>query len=506
MRAHRQALRILIICELETESLQVYRQLASMNSSLYVERVTTEAELHEQLDSVWNLVIFKAPSSFVTPLRALLITKQFHPALPFILISPGLGDEEVAELMKAGAEDVVSETRLHRLNDVVTRALSFALEKERELQEGRTTAQAIAAKEQMLAIVSHDIKNPISAVQLEAQMLLRVADRQGKSLFAEEIKIQANRILKTTDRLRGLIADLLDKNKTEDSLSALEKRECDVARIHQEVFDSNRPLLKEKNLLIKIRPYSKILLEVDKNKMFQAMNNLLSNAIKFTPEGGTIEMGIEDQGLEYLFSVTDSGPGLKACDLNRMFDKYWTAGVTGRSGTGLGLFICKTIISAHGGAIGGENLPRGGSRFWFTIPKPQTAPLALWKQDDKPKILVIDDDEDLREVISWALDREGYAVHSYADPREALESLRRGQHFPQMIVIDFKMDNMNGTEFLKLKKLIEPPEVKSCPVVMISASPEDIDPEERRALVNSFIQKPLNLEALVSNVKSLMIS
>ena len=506
MRVHRQVLRILIISDVETDRIHIFKQLGSMNASLYVESAGTEPELTKKLESSWDLVIFKSHVQFMAPLAAMAQTKLKQPLLPFVFISHGIGDESVAELMKAGAEDIVSETRLHRLNEVVTTALTLVKAKERELLEGRSNGEAVAAREQMLAIVSHDIKNPLSAVQLEAQMLLRVADRHGKSLFAEEIKIQANRILKTTDRLKGLIVDLLDKNKTENNLSSLDKSTCDVARILQEVSDSNRPLMKEKGILLKTRPYVEILLEVDKNRLFQAMNNLLSNAIKFTPEGGMIEVNIEDHGAEYVFSVADTGPGLRPADLNRMFDKYWTAGVSGRSGTGLGLFICKTIIDAHGGHIGGENQLSGGARFWFTIPKPELVGSAFWNQDGKPKILVIDDDDDLREVISWALDQEGYAVHSYADPKEALESLKKGLHFPQMIVIDFQMEGMNGTEFLKLKRMIELPEVRNCPVVMISASPEDIDPDERQALVDRFIMKPLDLEALISNVKDLMIS
>lgn len=361
---------------------------------------------------------------------------------------------------------------------------------------------AFAAREQMLAIVSHDIKNPLSAIQLEAQMLLKVADRQDQTLLAEDVRIQARRILKTTERLKALIVDLLDKNKSEDGLSCLNRTESDISKIFQEVLDSNRLLLNEKEIIVTTSFPNQVLLQVDKNKMFQVLSNLIENAIKFTPLSGRIHLAIEEADHDFVFSISDSGPGLRPAELNLVFEKYWTGGITGRSGTGLGLFICKTIIEAHGGHISVDNLPECGSRFWFSLPKPcRIIQNSYWIKDNKRKILVIDDDDDLREVISWALSKEGYAVHSYSNPKEALESLRCGRHFPQLIVVDYHMDNMNGCEFLKHKNDIQLSEVKECPVVMISASPDDAILSAPVELYKEILSKPLDLEALIKNIK-----
>lgn len=358
--------------------------------------------------------------------------------------------------------------------------------------------KAYAAREQMIAVVSHDIKNPLSAIQLEAEMLLKVADRDADSSIAEAVRTQARRILKTTDRLKALIADLLDKNKSEEGLSSLSKTENDVSKLFQEVLDSFEHLITTKNLTAVTSFSSNLVLELDKNKMYQVMSNLLCNAIKFTPENGHIHLNIKELENEYHFSVTDNGPGLNPHELEQIFEKYWTGDITGRSGTGLGLFICKTIIEAHGGHIGAENLESGGARFWFTLSRP-----SLSLKDKKQKILVIDDDDDLREVISWALDREGYSVQAYSNPEVALENLRQGKHFPQLIVVDFQMDNMKGTEFLKYKQEIVLNDVHSCPVVMISASPEEVESADNE-LFKKILTKPLDLEALILNVKNYM--
>lgn len=227
---------------------------------------------------------------------------------------------------------------------------------------------ANVAWEQILAIVSHDIKNPLNAIQLEAQMLLRIVDRHGKSLLGEEVKIQANRILKTTERLKVLINDLLEKNKSENCLTLLNREEVEVARLVQDVIDSTRPLVRQKNLMVRSLFPSGLRVYLDRNKMFQVLSNLITNAIKFTPHGGALTISIEECVHELIFKVSDSGPGLRTEDLLNVFEKYWT-GVTDCSGTGLGLFICKTIVEAHGGRIMAENLSDGGAVFSFTVPR-----------------------------------------------------------------------------------------------------------------------------------------
>lgn len=496
-------LRILSINESEIDGQEIVRHLELLGYPIQHASVATPEEFKVRLDMAqWTVVLFMTNIHSFSSRDALNITKEHDPELPFILISNGIGEEEVANMMKAGAEDVVLLSRSHRLLQVVRRLLRESEIKEKEAKASSMAHQAYAAREQMLAIVSHDIKNPLSAIQLEAQMLLKIAQRNAKSLLSEEVKIQANRILKTTDRLKSLIADLLDKNKTADGLNSLSKMNCNVSRIFQEVLDGNRPLVKEKDILVNAEFPQDLSTLVDKNKISQVLNNLLSNAIKFTPAGGRIHLSIEEADSEIVFRVKDNGPGLEDADLKRVFEKYWTGEVSGCSGTGLGLFICKTIVEAHGGHIHVENLSCGGAHFWFSIPRPSQLSLTeRWPKDHKRKILIIDDDHDLREVISWVLGKEGYSVHSYANPLEALNSLRQGRHSPQLIVVDFHMDGMKGSEFLELKNNIEARDVQECPVLMISASPDEVYAETPSGHYNEILSKPIDLEDLLRNIK-----
>ena len=228
--------------------------------------------------------------------------------------------------------------------------------------------QTCADREQMLAIVCHDMKNPLCVIQLEAQILLKMAEQHCKNLLSEEVKNQANRILKTTDRLKTLIVDLVDKNKFEDGLFSLHKMDCDLSELFEEVLEANRPLVREKNISVHTFLPKKYFVYLDKNKIFQVLSNMFSNAIKFTPMNGSIEVAIKKSGNNSIVSVSDTGAGIKTSEIDFVFEKYWTGTNEGQSETGLGLFICKKIVEAHGGSIRAENVDGNGARFCFSLP------------------------------------------------------------------------------------------------------------------------------------------
>ncbi|HXH32286.1 MAG TPA: ATP-binding protein [Bacteriovoracaceae bacterium] len=503
MSRFKTSLRVLNIESSVTDSDLVREKLSCIGRNVIVHRVDDHDLLRTMLAAKnWDLVICDVNALGLTALEALELVCTHDPCLPFVLFSEHIGEECVADMMKAGVEDIVLKSRPLRLIPVVKRILREREVREKEENTLRLANTAIAAKEQMLAIVSHDIKNPLSAIQLEAQMLLRAAKKCGRSSLSDEVYIQANRILKTTNRLKNLITDLLDKNKSENGLSQLNLSQVSARKLFEEVVEASLPLMEQKNVrLAQVLPEHEVLLNIDKNKMFQVFSNLLSNALKVTPEGGTIRLDLEETPGDLLISVSDTGSGLRPSELPKVFEKYWT----GSSGTGLGLFICKTIVEAHRGRIMVENQATGGARFSFTVPKHinplRDATFCFLDENKNPgkKVYVVDDDDDLRGVISWALNKEGYSIHSFSDPKAALESLRSSSRAPDLILVDYHMGEMMGGEFLELKQTIEA--ARSCPVVMISASPEEVELEVSRELYQQIITKPIDLEGLVSKVK-----
>lgn len=494
-------LRLLCIQQSCEDCLWMEYELKPSFAKVFTKTVSSLNELTEQLQKhSWNLVISDYKTDAMDALEALKVVRGFSRDLPFLVVSEKIGEEAVVDLIKSGVEDVVLKSRLERLSQVVKRVLKEKALKEMENKATRMAHEAFAAKEQMLAIVSHDIKNPLSAIQLEAQMLMRAAERAEKSVLSDEVKIQSSRILRTTDRLKILISDLLDKNKTENGLTQVKKADVDGGKLCHEVLDNVRPLLQEKNITVKmLLPETPRMLVLDKNKIFQVLSNFLSNAIKFTPENGEIEVSFSENDHQFIFSVSDNGPGLKPNELSKVFEKYWTGNISECPGTGLGLFICKTIVEAHNGRIMVENIPKKGAKFWFTIPKQASFTFVDSGLDPRKKIYIVDDDEDLREVMCWALSKEGYAVHSFSSPSEALDCLLKERHVPELIVVDFHMDEMKGDEFLIRKNNIH--SAQNCPVLMISASPEEVEDEVDRNFYKNIIPKPIDLEGLVDNVR-----
>ncbi len=497
-----QQLRVLIIEDPVTSPEPLIRELARDELAVEAEVVSGLAEFRTHLAAgSWSMVILNSAFTTVSVPDVLGLLRKEGSEAPLVLVTDGIGDEIVVDLIKSGVEDVVLRSNLERLTSVVRRIRRENETREKEARAHQLAHEALGAKEQMLAIVSHDIKNPLSAIQLEAQMLLRAADRAGKSVLSEEVKIQANRILKTTDRMKVLISDLLDKNKTENGLTQLTRQNVSVAKLVQDVIDSLRPLAQEKELILLTAIPQGAFFSVDRNKMFQVICNLMSNAVKFSPAAGTICITLEEHEHEVTVAVNDSGSGLSQVDLHKVFDKYWTGGDGKISGTGLGLFICKSVVEAHGGHIGAENLPEAGARFSFTLPKGPVSDIrrADRRTDQRKLVYIVDDDDDLREVMCWALQKEGIAVRAFSSPLEALAVLREESGAPHLIVVDYHMDDMKGSEFVVHKSQIS--QVKQCPVVMISASPKEVERNVPSGLYQHIITKPIDLEGLVTNVR-----
>ena len=268
---------VLHVEDSESDGQIIETELQRVGHKVFYQRVNSRSGFFKTLrEERWNLVISDYFIDGLSAIEALEAARDLNPDLAFILVSGRIGEESVADLMKAGVEDVVMKSRLERLVPVVRRILREHEIKIKEEKARLIAEQAFAAKEQMLAIVSHDIKNPLSAIQLDAQMLLKLSE-SGNGLSAEEVKLQARRILRTTDRLKILISDLLDKNRKDAGLASLTRTQNDPLKLVQEVLDSFRPLLIQKEIKVMApEKMEKIALSLDRNKMFQVLSNLLN--------------------------------------------------------------------------------------------------------------------------------------------------------------------------------------------------------------------------------------
>ncbi|HET7712490.1 MAG TPA: ATP-binding protein [Thermoanaerobaculia bacterium] len=224
--------------------------------------------------------------------------------------------------------------------------------------------QAVRAREEVLAIVSHDLRNPLNAITLGTSLL-----QMSDSVTADE-REQLETIAVSARRMERLIADLLDVTRLEGGkqLPIVPER-LDVGSILREAYELFRAQSAAASVTLKV--YAEEALPpvyADRHRVMQVVSNLIGNALKFTPPGGIISCRAETDGDSILFTVSDTGPGIPKEHQRDIFNPYWQAKRAERLGAGLGLPIAKGVVEAHGGRIWVDSKPGEGARFYFTLP------------------------------------------------------------------------------------------------------------------------------------------
>ena len=236
----------------------------------------------------------------------------------------------------------------------------------RKEQQARLNAEsANQAKENLMAVVSHDLKNPLNAIGINLVLIRR-------SLAAKQID-PADRMIagieRATTRMKRLIEDLLDVARIESGNIELYTETTDCGALLRETADIIAPLIGDKSIQLRvIEPLSAVRARCDRERVLQVLSNLAGNAIKFTSSGGTVTLGAREEAGEAVFHVADTGPGIARENLSRVFDRFWQAKETRLLGTGLGLAISKGIVTAHGGRLWVESELGKGAVFIFTLP------------------------------------------------------------------------------------------------------------------------------------------
>lgn len=236
----------------------------------------------------------------------------------------------------------------------------------------RAAQMATRARDDLLAIVSHDLRNPIHAIYMAATFLLDVLPEESDVADVALSRRQAEVIRRSARRGNTLIGDLLDVTRIEDGRLTVSTQPVEAEELLSEAIHDATPLAQQKELRLEsVQTGPLPVVAADRSRIAQVFSNLLGNAIKFTPAGGRIVVDARVDGDTLHFTVSDSGPGITAEHLPHLFDRYWQARETQQLGTGLGLFIARGITEAHGGQLWAESEPGAGATFHFTLPLPR---------------------------------------------------------------------------------------------------------------------------------------
>lgn len=269
-------------------------------------------------------------------------------------------DKTLGVLLLATRDRAFNQEDLHLAEELARRA-AIAVDNARLYADAQ---RAITARDQLLAAVSHDLRNPLGVVMMSTAFLRELLAEGGP-----QVTRQLEMIARSAGQMNGMIEDLLDVARVDAGRLAVDAAPVPAAALLLEAADLLRPLAEKNGITLLVAAGGELPRVVaDANRVLQVFSNLGGNAVKFTPRGGSITLGAALDGGSLRFHVADTGLGMPAEHLPHLFDRFWQASRNHRRGIGLGLAIVQGIVAAHGGSVWAESTPGEGSTFHFTLP------------------------------------------------------------------------------------------------------------------------------------------
>ena len=346
--------------------------------SLRVERARTDEELaaaRADIDADADHVLDLARK------RAAALLQLTRERTDDDLVKRGVSDsvrrgirEERRDADRARAdEQTIADRQLHEEREASQHALSTSLQREREqtdrrLSDERTRAdEALVARDDFLAMVIHDQRSLLGAIMLHANMLAKDARAEGEAGLARLRQLQS--IQRSSEQLNHLMQDLLDIARIDAGKLVVSPRLCDAGQLARDAIDVFQLPYSVKGLTLASRiAAGKLLAVLDPARILQVLANLLTNALKFTGAGGHVSVVVEPVDADVRVSVIDTGVGIPDDELECVFERYRQVRSADRRGLGLGLYIARCIVRAHGGEIWAERSDAGGTAVHCRLP------------------------------------------------------------------------------------------------------------------------------------------
>ncbi len=281
--------------------------------------------------------------------------------IPTIFIADAdISDSPILRGRDCGAADVLS-TPVDP--ELLRQKVKMFIDVYRERQK---LAQEVRSREDVLAIVSHDLRTPLAVIHTTTSMLLN----PKYNLTPEQVREQHLRIRRNVEQMNRMIGDLMDIVNLRSGQLSINPSNVVVNEILREVVAVHEAPAREKGLELDYDPGTDVMrAEADRARLMQLFQNLVGNAVKFCRPGDSIKVTSRTQGSNAHIEISDSGPGISTEDLPYIFDPYYSASrKLQKTGTGLGLFIAKGIVDAHGGRIQCESTAGVGTTFNITLP------------------------------------------------------------------------------------------------------------------------------------------
>jgi len=363
--------------------------------------------------------------------------------------------ESVARLKRS---DTGTAVRLSGVNfDITARKQTEEALRRSEEELRRAAAELSEAdrrKDEFLATLAHELRNPLSPIRNALQILRITGTPDPRTQWGWDV------IDRQVDHLTRLIDDLLDVSRITRNKLELRKQRVQLADVVHAAVENCRPLIDQSRHQVTVTlPPEPIILEADQVRLVQVLMNLLNNAIKYTPAGGRIRLTAERHGAEVRVSVEDTGIGIPPDELARLFDMFYQVDRTlerSYGGLGIGLTLVRRLVEMHGGSIDARSAgPDQGSQLVVRLPvltepaAPQPEPGGRGPgKSSTHRILVVDDNVDSADSLALMLELGGHEVRVANDGLEALETAR--DFLPGVVLLDLGMPKLSGYEVARL--------------------------------------------------------
>jgi PAS domain S-box-containing protein len=392
----------------------------------------------------------------------------------------------------------------------------ITLQRQHEAALERLMAESRAAhraKDEFLAVMSHELRTPLTAVLGWTQML------RSRMTDVKALERGLGVIERNSRLLTRLIEDMLDMSRILNRKLTLQRRAVDVVGVVQAAVEGVRPRAEEKALEVVLEPGPAVaLVGGDPVRLQQVFWNLLMNAVKFTPQGGRVTARVERTEREVRVVVRDTGRGIRAEVLPRLFERFWQEDASAtreHGGLGLGLALVHHLVELHGGRVRAESAGEGqGATFTVVLPVPAVLPepeselppgaegAVQGGQLEGVKVLLVEDAVDARELVAMLLRERGAEVSTAAGGAEAMARL--GEALPDVLVSDIGLPGEDGHALLQRVRAWTEAKDQWVPAIALTAyaSAEDA----RRAYRAGFqvhLAKPIEVSALVDAVARL---
>ncbi len=437
---------------------------------------------------------------------------------------------DITELKKAEAELREHRNNLEKLVEQRTSELNDANQQLIEANEKLIAMDKV--KSDFVSSVSHELRTPLTSIlgfakiirkKMQDVLLPMIDDSERKVARAKrQVDENIGIIITEGERLTTMINEVLDLAKMEAGKTEWHMAPTSAGEIIERSISATSSLFEEKGLelVTEIEP-SLPTVNADTDRLIQVVVNLISNAVKFT-DSGTITCRASREGNEIIVSVIDTGMGISREDAPKLFDRFKQVGDTLTNkpkGTGLGLVICKEIIEHHGGRIWFESEIGQGTAFSFTLPTMESHSNRVRIVDrdtiirqlhdhpwiasppsipGKKRILVVDDDRNIRKLLREELEGSLYTIAEAKDGFDAVEQIRRRP--PDLIILDVKMPGMSGFDVAAVVK--NDPLTIGVPIIVLTV----VEERERaeKLGVDRYLTKPVQSQELVESIETLI--